>query len=526
MACPGQRLSGRLEALGERFGPSYRWLVTITAIIGTVASILSSTIVNVALPDIMGAFGIGQDHAQLLSTGFLAAVTGTMLMNAWLVESFGFRATYAAAVGLFLFGSVVAGFAPNEGMLILGRILQGASAGMLQPLMTQIVFQVFPPEKRGSAMGIAAIGVVLAPALGPTVGGLLVDNYGWRSVFFLAMPVALLGLAMGWVFMPSATAPQRRRFDLPGFLLLILALLALFMGLSSGQRDGWGSNRVMFELGLAAARRDRLRAAGSCATAAPLLNPARLRQYRLRRRLLRGADLWRQHLRQHLPDPVVRADHPGLHRDPGRAGADAGGADHGGRLPHRRAAGGPAAGLAADGRGAAAVRRLLPGCCAASDTDIAVLDPGAVDHGRPGRARPDHAEHECRGAAGAAAALPRPGRGRRSISPWQFGGALGVNLLSILLEQKTELHAQSLTPTQDGGGAATLEFLRLTQGLLRQDGVPETELLGGSYDYLARVLAAQAGMLGFRDSFLAVTIACLIAVLPAMALRRRRVSAA
>ena len=237
-----------LEALGQRFGPSYHWLVTITAIIGTVASILSSTIVNVALPDIMGAFGIGQDHAQLLSTGFLAAVTGTMLLNAWLVESFGFRATYAAAVGLFLFGSVVAGFAPNEGMLILGRILQGASAGMLQPLMTQIVFQVFPPEKRGSAMGIAAIGVVLAPALGPTVGGLLVDNYGWRSVFFLAMPVALLGLAMGWIFMPSATAPQRRRFDLPGFALLIAGLLALFMGLSSGQRDGWAANRVVFEL--------------------------------------------------------------------------------------------------------------------------------------------------------------------------------------------------------------------------------------------------------------------------------------
>ena len=90
-----------LTQMRARYGVRYRWLLLLAVMTGTMASIMSSTIVNVALPDIMGAFGIGQDHAQLLSTGFLAAVTGTMLLNAWLVESFGFRATYAAAVGLF-----------------------------------------------------------------------------------------------------------------------------------------------------------------------------------------------------------------------------------------------------------------------------------------------------------------------------------------------------------------------------------------------------------------------------------------
>ena len=262
-----------LEALAAQYGPAYRWLITLTAMIGTIATILSSTIVNVALPDIMGAFGIGQDHAQLLSTGFLAAVTGTMLMNAWAVDSFGCRAVYALAVGIFLIGSFVSGFAPNEGVLIAGRILQGASAGMLQPLGTQIIFQVFPPEKRGSAMGLAAIGIVLAPALGPTVGGLMVDNYGWRSVFFLAVPVALVGFGLGMVFMPDrAGEGPRKPFDTIGFLLLILALIALFTGLSSGQREGWGSNRLVFELGLAL-----LATAGFLGwelwTAAPLLNP-------------------------------------------------------------------------------------------------------------------------------------------------------------------------------------------------------------------------------------------------------------
>jgi len=127
--------------------------------------------------------------------------------------------------------------------------------------------------------------------------------------------------------------------------------------------------------------------------------------------------------------------------------------------------------------------------------------------------------------AGALRALPPQflGQGAGGINfARQFGGALGVNLLSILLEQHMELHAQALTPSQDGGRAATLEFLRLSQALLRQDGVAEGDLLGGSYDYLARVVQAQAGLLAFRDSFLAVSAACLVAVLPALALRRRR----
>ncbi|MBX9698069.1 MAG: MFS transporter, partial [Acetobacteraceae bacterium] len=122
--------------------------------LGTVSTILASTIVNVALPDIMGAFGIGQDRAQLVSTGFLAATTTTMLMNAWAIEAWGFRATYIAAMTVFVIGSVLGGLAPTEDTLVIARILQGGAAGMLQPLGMQLVFRVFPPERRGSAMGM------------------------------------------------------------------------------------------------------------------------------------------------------------------------------------------------------------------------------------------------------------------------------------------------------------------------------------------------------------------------------------
>jgi MFS transporter, DHA2 family, multidrug resistance protein len=240
------------EAMFARYGASYRWWVTITALIGTVATILSSTIVNVALPEIMGAYGIGQDRAQLISTSFLAAVTACMLLNAWMIERFGYRATFAGCVVVFIIGSFVSGFATSESMMILGRVMQGASGGILQPFTTQVVFQVYEPAKRGQAMGITAVGVVLAPALGPAIGGVMVDSLGWRSVFFLSIPFALIGVLMGAFFLPTRDpAKPRRPFDWIGFALLSVALFALLAGLSSGQRHGWGSARVDIELGIA-----------------------------------------------------------------------------------------------------------------------------------------------------------------------------------------------------------------------------------------------------------------------------------
>jgi len=239
-----------MAVLAARFGDSYRWMVTIPAMIGTIATILSSTIANVALPEIMGAYGMGQDHAQLVATAFLASVTGTMLLNGWLVDRFGFRLTYSAAMLIFIFGSLLSGFAPEEGTLILGRVLQGAAAGMVQPLGMQIILMVYPPEKRGSAMGLYAVGVVLAPALGPAFGGLMVDGFGWRSVFFLAIPFAMIGLILGLIVMPGpAREGTKRRFDAPGFILLIIALFALLTGLSSGQREGWQSDGACLAAG-------------------------------------------------------------------------------------------------------------------------------------------------------------------------------------------------------------------------------------------------------------------------------------
>ena len=505
-----------LAELAERWGAPYRWLVTLAAMIGTIATILSATIVNVALPQVMGAFGIGQDHAQLISTAFLAAVTGTMLLNGWLVDTFGCRLTYAAAILMFVAGSVVSGSAPNEGVLIAGRVLQGAAAGMVQPLGMQIIFQVFPAEKRGSAMGLFAVGVVLAPALGPTLGGVIVDGFGWRAVFFMGVPFALLGLALGLVFMPGpARDGVRRRFDGPGFALLVTALLALLTGLASGQREGWASDRVVMELGLAAV-------AGvgfvlwELRTDAPMLNP---RLFAVRGfacsaavGLVYGAGLFGSTYLIPLFVQTIQGF------SPTRAGLllmPAGLAmvvvfPIAGRLADRFAPPAPiTAGLVLFG----ASMWLMAGV--GTDTPfwtfaIWIL-VGRIGFGL---AMPSM------NAGGLRALPPRwVGQGSGAINfARQFGGALGVNLLSIHLERRIQFHGQALTATQDGHGA-TRELLASVERLLASNGIDEITREAAAKDYLGQMILSQASMLAFRDTFLLVALACLVALVPVAIMR-------
>ena len=242
------------DVLAARYGPRLRLYATGTAMLGMVSAVLTTTIVNVAIPDIMGAFGIGQDRAQWLATGALAAMTVGMLTNAWLVRSFGERKTFIGALMLFTTALMMAGFAPNENVLILARILQGAVAGVLQPLSMYVLFRVFPPEKRGMAMGFFGMSVILGPALGPTLGGVLIDHFNWRYVFFAAVPVALTAMLLGSFFMPEREETGKRAgFDFVGFALLVVALGTLLTGLSNGQREGWDSDFVLGLFALAGA---------------------------------------------------------------------------------------------------------------------------------------------------------------------------------------------------------------------------------------------------------------------------------
>lgn len=214
-----------VEGLKARYGERWRWLAVITVMLGTMATVLSATVVNVALHDIMVEFGIRQGQVHWLATGFIAAMTTTMLASSWLLDHFGVRKTLAGAMLVFTAISVAGGFAVTPEQLIAARVGQGAMAGLMQPMGMYLVFRIFPRERRGQAMGIYGMGVILAPALGPVLGGFIVDQLDWRYVMFAPAPVTLVGVFMALRYLPlPPSRPEPYPFDLIGLVLLGAAL--------------------------------------------------------------------------------------------------------------------------------------------------------------------------------------------------------------------------------------------------------------------------------------------------------------
>ncbi|MEX2326962.1 MAG: DHA2 family efflux MFS transporter permease subunit, partial [Pseudomonadales bacterium] len=239
-------------AMFEIYGPAYIWFAVITAMLGSFATLLTGTIINVAIPEVMGAYGIGQDKAQWLSTGFLAAGTITMLLTAWSISAFGMRVTYVGSMLVFLLGSLLGGIAPNPEVLIFARVIQGTASGVLGPLAMVINYQIFPVRHRGLAMGIFGIGVVLAPALGPTLGGYLIDNFSWRYVFFLAIPFSIISIPLALMFMPRReSGGPIPPFDWTGVILSSVFLVTFLTALTNGHREGWQSEYIVGMFGAA-----------------------------------------------------------------------------------------------------------------------------------------------------------------------------------------------------------------------------------------------------------------------------------
>ena len=224
-------------ALEQRIGPNYRWYVLLTVMIGTMAAIMASTIINVAVPDISRVFGLGQERAQWLSAGFMAAMTLSMLTTPWLLERFGYRHTYTGAVLLLMAGGLCGGLARGFELVLAMRVVEGLAAGVLQPIPAIIILRAFGAGERGKAMGIFGFGVVLAPALGPSIGGVLVEWFGWRSIFFVVIPFCALAATLAQRYLPVGVPGggevNRRgaRLDLPGLVLIAVAVLSLLNGM-------------------------------------------------------------------------------------------------------------------------------------------------------------------------------------------------------------------------------------------------------------------------------------------------------
>lgn len=235
-------------------GGLFRWMTMATVMTGLLASVMSSTMVNIAIPQIMGAFGIGQDRAHWMSSGFLAAMTVSMLLNAWFLRNIGARASFIVSMLVFSAASVLGEVAPNYELIVVARVVQGSCAGLLQPLAMSVIFQAFRPHERGLAMGLFGMGVVVGPAIGPTIGGIIVDELTWRHVFTATLPLPLLASAFALRFVPPRDpAAKPSRFNWQSVTLMALTVGCLLNGLSSGQRLGWESPAVAGSLIVAAA---------------------------------------------------------------------------------------------------------------------------------------------------------------------------------------------------------------------------------------------------------------------------------
>jgi MFS transporter, DHA2 family, multidrug resistance protein len=247
-------VSEPIDRIGDRHSGHHRWLATATMMLGTAATVLATTIINVAIPDIMSLFALSQDRAQWLATGFLAGMSATMLMTTWCVRRFGQRGTYIGALSLFLVASLVGGMATRADVLIVSRIVQGGAGGIIQPLAMVTIFTVFPAHQRGRAMGIYGLGVVLAPAIGPAVGGWLVQQFGWRALFLLSVPFCLAGLVMAPLYvLGRSPTDMRPRFDWGGLALFAPAFGCLLYALNASHRAGWLAWDTLGTLSAAAA---------------------------------------------------------------------------------------------------------------------------------------------------------------------------------------------------------------------------------------------------------------------------------
>ena len=239
-----------IAALRERHGERYRWLLLLSVMVGTMASIMSSTIINVAIPDMSQHFGIGQERAQWVSSGFMAAMTVSMLTTPWLLARYGYRRTYEGCMWLLLAGGVAGGLAQHFPLVLAARVAEGLAAGVVQPIPAIIILRAFEPSEQGRASGIFGMGVVLAPAIGPSIGGLLVDGLGWRSIFYMVVPFCLVSLWLARRYVPTnapggaAADPRGATLDWPGLLLATVGTLCLLNGLVELHGDTDGSAAV------------------------------------------------------------------------------------------------------------------------------------------------------------------------------------------------------------------------------------------------------------------------------------------
>jgi len=216
-------------------------LVTLTVMLGLIMAIIDTSIVNVALNDMAGNLGASLDEIGWVATGYILANVIIMPLNGWLTARFGRRNFYATCLALFTISSFMCGTATSVGQLIVYRVIQGFGGGALQPTAQAIMFESYPPNKRAGAMAIFGLGAMVGPAIGPTLGGVIVDNYSWPLIFYINIPIGIVAFLMTMAFIkdPPYLKRDKSPVDFVGLGLLTAGVASIQYVLERGQREDW-----------------------------------------------------------------------------------------------------------------------------------------------------------------------------------------------------------------------------------------------------------------------------------------------
>jgi DHA2 family multidrug resistance protein len=231
-----------------------RWLVAIAVMSSATMEVLDTSVVNVSLPHIAGSLSATVDEATWVLTSYLVANAIILPISGWLSNFFGRKLMLMTVVTGFTVSSLACGLAPTLPWLIFFRVMQGVTGGGLQPLSQAVLLEEFPHEQRGKAMALWSLGIVASPVLGPTVGGWITQNYSWRWVFYINLPIGIFSLVMISLFIidPHYIRRGAMRFDVWGMAMLVLGMGALQIMLDKGQEEDWFNSRFIVVLAVTA----------------------------------------------------------------------------------------------------------------------------------------------------------------------------------------------------------------------------------------------------------------------------------
>jgi EmrB/QacA subfamily drug resistance transporter len=219
--------------------------ILIIMILGAFLATLNQTIMSVATPELMIDFNITAATAQWLTTGYML-VNGVLIpITAYFMQRFTTRQLFQASMIIFLVGTIVSALAHTFEILLTGRMIQAAGAGIIMPLLTNVILTLFPPEKRGAAMGMMGLAIIFAPAIGPTLAGYILENYAWQTMFYGMIPLAVIVIVCGFIFLRNVSERGNTKIDLVSVILSTIGFGTLLYGFSRAGSAGWSSAEVI-----------------------------------------------------------------------------------------------------------------------------------------------------------------------------------------------------------------------------------------------------------------------------------------